>query len=770
MTIDISNNNPRISYSVASGVTQTTFAVPFEFFDDSDLNVYVDGVLKTITSDYTLTGGDGSTGTVTMSVTGAVNGSTVQLTRDTTIERVTDFTAGVDINRAALNTQLDTLTAISADVKDLAERAIRVDDLEVAPNLVLPSIADRAGKLMAFDTEGGVSVASDEALGNIVIGANYITDSFTGDGSTTAFTLSVAANSKNNTQVHVDGVYQNKATYSLYASTLTFSEAPPLNASIEVVSGDSISEGLTANASAIGYNQGGTDTTVQLALDSLRSEEKYPPIFAYQSAVSDSTLLEVVPEAGAYNAFPNLTRVKNNRLVGVYWHGNGHSPTIAGDDLGEFRVIYSDDNGATWSTPVALIGNITAGSSGFAYYKALGTDSSGRAVLVGTIKISGSGNQTGIMRSEDGVTWSTWTPISISGVGIPAFPLPFGQIKTTPSGTLCVPFYTVGEGRWVGRINDKNSETSAALGQIVDATVLGGGNEFAICIVSELEQYAFLRQSNLTNQVPIYRSTDAGVTWSAFSDMNIATSGGWLPQDTQLTSISGKLYVAVLLGARKTISLPAPDSPSAALFMAPLEEARVAGEFTFDRVHYWPLADDGEPRDGYIGSVYDKSSNSLAILTHSETASDESKILAGAVRIGEVYDGSLDRTSVVRWNSVTYTDNGSSAKFEKIGNQVFGRIVMSFTGLDTTDTSNITLRATSPDFPYTVTEAGECSIDMSASTSGMNFSAGDITKVAFTSSNATVSITDGDAVPYTYDSGKINTSGTAVFYVQYTTG
>ena len=770
MTIDISNNNPRISYSVASGVTQTTFAIPFEFFDDSDLNVYVDGVLKTITSDYTVSGGDGSTGTLNMSVTGKTSGSTVSLTRDTTIERVTDFTAGVDINRAALNTQLDTLTAISADVKDLAERAIRVEDLESSPNLVLPSITDRANRLLLFDTNGAVTVASEDALGNILLGANYITDSFTGDGFTTAFTLSVAANSKNNTQVYIDGVYQNKTTYSLNTATLTFSVAPSLDASIEVVSGDSIAEGNTANATAIGYDQDGTDTTVQLALDSLRSEEEYPPIFAYQSAVSDSTLIDVVPEAGQYHAFPNLTRVKNNRLVGVYWVGNGHSPTIAGDDLGEFRVIYSDDNGATWSTPTSLIGNMGAGSSGFAYYKALGTDATGRAVLVGTIN-SGSGNQTGIMRSEDGVTWSTWTPISISGEGsIPSFPLPFGQLKTTPSGKLAIPFYTVGTGRWIGRIDDSVSKTAAVFDQIVDATVLGGGNEFAICVVSELEQYAFLRQSDLTNQVPIYRTTDAGVTWSAFSDMNIDTSGGWLPQDAHLTSISGKLYVAVLLGARKTISLPPPDSPSAALFMAPLEEARVAGEFTFDRVHYWPLADDGEPRDAYIGSVYDKSSNSLAILTHSETASDESKILAGAVRIGEVYDGSLDRTAVVRWNSVTYTDNGSSAKFEKIGNQVFGRIVMTFTGLDTTDTSNITLRATSPDFPYPVIEAGECSIDMSASTSGLNFSAGDVTKVAFTSSNATVSITDGDAVPYTYNSGKINAAGTAVFYVQYTTG
>lgn len=166
MTIDISNNDPRISYSVASGVTQTTFAVPFEFFDDSDLNVYVDGVLKTITTDYTLTGGDGSTGTVTMTVVGASGGSTVSLTRDTTIERITDFTAGVDINRAALNTQLDTLTAISADVKDLAERAIRVEDVEVAPSLVLPSIADRSGKTLAFNSTTG-AIEAGPSIGDV---------------------------------------------------------------------------------------------------------------------------------------------------------------------------------------------------------------------------------------------------------------------------------------------------------------------------------------------------------------------------------------------------------------------------------------------------------------------------------------------------------------------------------------------------------------------------------------------------------------------------
>ena len=100
MTINIADNSPRVSYDVAAGVTQSSFTVSFEFFDNDDLNVYVDGTLKTLTTDYTVTGGDGSTGTVTMSVTGATGGSTVVITRDIDLERTTDFPASGAFNIA----------------------------------------------------------------------------------------------------------------------------------------------------------------------------------------------------------------------------------------------------------------------------------------------------------------------------------------------------------------------------------------------------------------------------------------------------------------------------------------------------------------------------------------------------------------------------------------------------------------------------------------------------------------------------------------------
>lgn len=62
-----------------------------------------------------------------------------------------------------------------------------------------------------------------------------IPENFTGDGSTVNFTLTNAPYSKNTMQVYINGVYQQRNTYSVLGATLTFSEAPPTTSSIEVL-------------------------------------------------------------------------------------------------------------------------------------------------------------------------------------------------------------------------------------------------------------------------------------------------------------------------------------------------------------------------------------------------------------------------------------------------------------------------------------------------------------------------------------------------------
>ena len=64
--------------------------------------------------------------------------------------------------------------------------------------------------------------------------SNINPDNFTGDGTTVAFTLSTSVGNENTISVYVNGVYQNKNTFSVSGTTLTFSEAPPITSKIEV--------------------------------------------------------------------------------------------------------------------------------------------------------------------------------------------------------------------------------------------------------------------------------------------------------------------------------------------------------------------------------------------------------------------------------------------------------------------------------------------------------------------------------------------------------
>ena len=201
MTINIADNSPRISYSVADGVTQTSFSVPFEFFDDEDLNVYVDGVEKTLTTDFTVSGGDGSTGTVTISVTGASGGSTVVITRDIPLERTTDFPVSGAFNIVALNTELDRLVAVAADLDDLASRAITPLDYDPTVSYTLPTVDDRKGKTLAFNevtgsVQAGPSIADTQSVSNASADIALLADIQDGTVATNAITTAANVSSE----------------------------------------------------------------------------------------------------------------------------------------------------------------------------------------------------------------------------------------------------------------------------------------------------------------------------------------------------------------------------------------------------------------------------------------------------------------------------------------------------------------------------------------------------------------------------------------------
>ena len=83
-------------------------------------------------------------------------------------------------------------------------------------------------------------------------------DEFTGDGSDTTFTMGGDPIAETNTQVYLNGVYQEKATYSVSGTTLTFSTAPANSTSVEVVR-------YAASAVTIGTPDNNSVTTAKIA-------------------------------------------------------------------------------------------------------------------------------------------------------------------------------------------------------------------------------------------------------------------------------------------------------------------------------------------------------------------------------------------------------------------------------------------------------------------------------------------------------------------------
>jgi hypothetical protein len=81
-------------------------------------------------------------------------------------------------------------------------------------------------KFVLTDSNDVLIATYDNIFGS---GAFSVTN-YTGNGSTVAYAIS-----GNVVSVYINGVYQNKNTYSVSSGTLTFSQAPPFTSLIEIL-------------------------------------------------------------------------------------------------------------------------------------------------------------------------------------------------------------------------------------------------------------------------------------------------------------------------------------------------------------------------------------------------------------------------------------------------------------------------------------------------------------------------------------------------------
>lgn len=183
MAYPISDVTRRVVYSGSAGVGPYSFS--FEILNQTDIAVYKNSTLLTLTTNYTVTINTNGTGSITL-VSAATGADNITIVGDRGIQRTTDFVTGGDLFANTLNQELDALTIYSQQVDEKAERGLKApvtDPTDIA--MTLPAKASRAGKTLAFDANGNPVVGEDIGnwRGNWAAGTAYTVRDLVKDGS-----------------------------------------------------------------------------------------------------------------------------------------------------------------------------------------------------------------------------------------------------------------------------------------------------------------------------------------------------------------------------------------------------------------------------------------------------------------------------------------------------------------------------------------------------------------------------------------------------------
>ena len=397
----VSTTTTSVSYT-GNGST-TSFAVTFPFQGtgaNAELQV-VERVIatgaetvKTYTTHYTVTGGSGSTGTV---VAASAPASTVQwhIRRTTTRTQTVDYTPNDPFPADTHELALDRLAMGNQEIQEELNRSFKVALTDSAIGTV-PNSVDRANNILAFDSDGNPKVITTTSLATVAASINRTVDTFSGNASTTAFTLSVDPGREENCQVFIDGVHQAHSTYSVSGTTLTFSTAPPSGTNnIECVHGAALAEagptgatGATGAAGAQGVQgprgQGGVEYNFESTTTD--ADQGVGKVFLNNSTVSSATVLFLDDvDANSVNLNSYIDTWDDSTTTGL--RGTVHLVEIANPtNYAIFNVTNSTISASTYSkvavTHVASGGSFTDGNAMSVLFTRTGNAGSGLANIV----------------------------------------------------------------------------------------------------------------------------------------------------------------------------------------------------------------------------------------------------------------------------------------------------------------------------------------------------------------------------------------------------
>ena len=159
----VSSTTTKNSY--AGDGSTTAFSYTFKIFDEDDITVVLRNnstgaeTTQSITTNYTVSGvGNAGGGTVTF-VTAPPTGNTVVLLRITSLTQLTDYTPNDPFPAESHETALDKLTHITQELSEEVGRSLKLSQTnEIATAEFTTGAADRANKILGFDTNGDLAI------------------------------------------------------------------------------------------------------------------------------------------------------------------------------------------------------------------------------------------------------------------------------------------------------------------------------------------------------------------------------------------------------------------------------------------------------------------------------------------------------------------------------------------------------------------------------------------------------------------------------------
>lgn len=192
----VSNINPPVTRYSGNGAT-TAFATVFSFNLSSELVVTLTDssgtdTIQTITTHYTVTGGAGSTGTVTF-LSAPASGYTVTIERITPLTQVVDYVENDSFPAETHEGALDKLTRIVQEMNYTNRRALLYPATSGIVDLILPT--PDAGYFLRWNTsEDGLENATVADTGSYVFGVGIGMLAQTSSLASTVRTLTGTAN------------------------------------------------------------------------------------------------------------------------------------------------------------------------------------------------------------------------------------------------------------------------------------------------------------------------------------------------------------------------------------------------------------------------------------------------------------------------------------------------------------------------------------------------------------------------------------------------